>query len=162
MNRNEEIVQQRARGDYEEALRRAFWRKARSWLGRSCNDLLSTAEVFEYLKSQPRQHLGLQAVSLNRIIGSTGRAQDFDLAFYPRRKAYDERWINVAKARYRGVNLPPVVLFKVGEAYFVEDGNHRVSVARANGDKTIEARVIAFDTSTLTPKASCTRLGFKP
>jgi hypothetical protein len=43
-------------------------------------------------------------------------------------------------------------VYKVGEVYFVIDGNHRVSVARQEGLKTIEARVIEFRTDVpLTP-----------
>lgn len=150
-----------AQSDYQKALSQAFWRKARQWLKRGCNDLLSYHDVFEYLKQQPQTQLGLQQVSVEQIVGSSGRYQDFDLAFNPRRKSSDDRWINVAKAKYRGVELPPILLYKVGEAYFVEDGNHRVSVARVNGEQYIKANVIEIDVSHLKPEPSCTRLGYK-
>ncbi len=44
----------------------------------------------------------------------------------------------------RGEELPPVSLYKVGERYFVEDGNHRVSVARYHGVEMIAAEITQF------------------
>jgi hypothetical protein len=37
-----------------------------------------------------------------------------------------------------------VVLYKLGGRYFVVDGNHRVSVARFQGVRWIEAEVTSF------------------
>ena len=39
------------------------------------------------------------------------------------------------------VTLPPVDLYKIGDVYFVRDGNHRVSVARQLGQVDIDAYV---------------------
>jgi len=150
-----------AQQDFQEAIRSAFWRKARAWLGKGCNDLLSFREVFEHLKNQPQFNHGVQRVPLDQIVGSTSRYSDFDLAFYPRQNTSEIRWVNIAQIQNQGRKLPPVLLYKVGEAYFVEDGNHRVSVARANGETTIQANVIEFDVSNLTPEPACTRLGYK-
>ena len=147
--------------DFRDALQKVFWRKVRTWLGKGCNDLLSFQEVFTHLKKQPQFNRGVQFVPLDQIVGSTGRSNEFDLAFYPRKSATEERWVNVARTQYQRGKVPPVLLYKVGEAYFVEDGNHRVSVARTNGDTAIKAKVIEFDVSNLAPEASCTRLGFK-
>lgn len=152
---------EQAQKDYQNALQQAFWRRARNWLGHSCNDLLSFTEVFEYLKDRPRYQRGLQDVPVRQIVGSTGRSGDFDLAYFPAQSLTETRWVNVAKGRSQGNDLPPVKLYKVGEAYFVEDGNHRVSVASVNGDSYIEANVIEIDISNLTPEPSCTRLGYK-
>ena len=154
-------IESKAQQDFQEALRTAFWRKARAWLGKGCNDLLSYREVFAHLKKQPQFNRGIQSVPLEKIVGSTGRSNEFDLAFYPRQNASEARWVNVAKIQYQGSKIPPVLLYKVGEAYFVEDGNHRVSVARLNGETTIQANVIEFDVSNLTPEPTCTRLGYK-
>ena len=155
-------IEHQAQQDFQEALRTAFWRKARTWLGKGCNDLLSYGEVFAHLKKQPQFDRGIQLVTLDRIVGSTGRSNDFDLAFYPRQKTSRERWINVAKFKYQKGKVPPILLYKVGEAYFVEDGNHRVSVTRANGDMAVQAKVIEIDASNLKPEPACTRLGYKP
>ena len=130
-------VSRQAQSNYQDAIQQAFWRKARTWLGRGCNDLLSFHDVFEHLKDQPQYHRGLQRIALSQIVGS------------------------VANRKYQGVNSNPVLLYKVGEAYFVEDGNHRVSVARVNGEEFIQANVIEIDVSNLTPEPSCTRLGYK-
>jgi len=154
-------IEAQAQQDFQEALRTAFWRKARTWLGKSCNDLLSYGEVFTHLKNQPTFDRGIQLVPLDRIVGSTGRSNDFDLAFYPRQNTSQERWTNMAKFQYQKGKVPPVLLYKVGDAYFVEDGNHRVSVARANGDTTTQAKVIEIDVSNLKPEPACTRLGYK-
>lgn len=154
-------IENQAQQDFKEALRMAFWRKARTWLGKGCNDLLSYREVFTHLKKQPQFNLGLEFAPLDKIVGSTGRSNDFDLAFYPRQNATENRWVNVAKFQYQKGIVPPILLYKVGDAYFVEDGNHRVSVARARGDTTIQAKVIEFDTSNLRPEPACTRLGYK-
>lgn len=154
-------IKRQAQQDFQEALRKAFWRKARAWLGKGCNDLLSYHDVFTYLKKQQQFNRGTQLVPLDQIVGSSGRSNDFDLAFYPHQNEAEDRWVNVSKAIYQGRKHPPVLLYKVGEAYFVEDGNHRVSVARANGEATIQARVIEFDVSDLAPKPACTRLGYK-
>jgi hypothetical protein len=43
-------------------------------------------------------------------------------------------------------NMPPIEVYQVGDAYFVVDGNHRVSIARQEGMKTIEAYVCEFIT----------------
>lgn len=154
-------IETQAEKDFQKSLRQAFWRKARTWLGRGCNDLLSFNDVFQYLKDRPRAHLGIRSVALKQIVGSSGRSNDFDLSYYPHRSASNERWANVAKAKYRGVKLPPVTLYKVGEVYFVEDGNHRVSVANVNGETHIQAEIIEIDVSDLNPGATCTRLGYK-
>ena len=39
---------------------------------------------------------------------------------------------------------PPVELIQVGDLYFVRDGHHRISVARAMGQEAIEAKVTAW------------------
>ena len=150
-----------ARGDYEQARRRAFWRKVRSFLGRTCNDLWPAERVLEALSARDTRNLGLQEVPIARIVGSSGRYRDFDLAFLPLREEKDGRWQRVASANRQGIKLPPPLLYQVGDAYFVEDGNHRVSVASAAGRETIEAQVIAVDASHMQIDPSCTRLGFK-
>jgi len=72
-----------AHKDYKNALQQAFWRRARNWMGRSCNDLLSFTEIFEYLKDRPQYQRGLQNVPVQQIVGSTGRSEEFDLGYFP-------------------------------------------------------------------------------
>jgi hypothetical protein len=88
--------------------------------------------------------MGIRAVALDAIRGSVGRYRDFTNEFFPRKKHMKDRWKRVNKlALSKG--LPPIELYKVGEAFFVLDGNHRVSVARNLGMETIDAHVWEFD-----------------
>ena len=67
---------------------------------------------------------------MERIVGSLGRHREFDRSFLPNKASLEENWRRIDRAFHRGEDLPPVALYKVGGAYFVEDGNHPVSVAR--------------------------------
>jgi hypothetical protein len=86
----------------------------------------------------------MRIVDPEKIVGSVGRRRDFDRCFMPLRTAAGERWKRVDLAFHRGEELPPVILYKLGDAYFVEDGNHRVSVARYHGARNVEADVTEF------------------
>jgi hypothetical protein len=90
-----------------------------------------------------RLYLGRRVVEVSRIVGSVGRAGQFDRDFMPTR-AGAERWKRVDRAFHRGLDLPPVVLYEICGGYFVQDGNHRVSVARFQGVEMIEAEVTQF------------------
>lgn len=94
-----------------------------------------------------RHHEGIQTISLDRIVGSEGRDDDFDSSFRPRQENGRDRWVSVALARALGKSLPPVSLVRLGDAYFVRDGHHRISVARALGELEIEAEVIGWQTA---------------
>jgi hypothetical protein len=83
---------------------------------------------------------------LENIVGSVGRYRDFTRNFLPRAGVNEERWTRLDAALNSMEGFPPVELFKVGEVYFVRDGNHRVSVARANGSTHIEAYVTEIET----------------
>lgn len=85
----------------------------------------------------------VRSIPLAQIVGSVERArsQDFDAEFHPRNPRLKERWLSVAARRQAGRWLPPVELIEVDERYYVVDGHHRVSVERALGLDTIQARV---------------------
>lgn len=89
-------------------------------------------------------YAGQREVALDDIHGTEGRQNDFDDLFNPLSDRICQRWQSVAKAFYEGINLPPVELIQVGEVYFVRDGHHRISVARAFGQSTIAARVTVW------------------
>jgi hypothetical protein len=72
-------------------------------------------------------------VQIDRISGSEGRSSDFDRAFNPLRSHNRDRWLGITAARRRGKSLPPIELIQVRGVYFVRDGHHRISVARALG-----------------------------
>ena len=86
--------------------------------------------------------VAIQAVPLAAVRGSEGRCNDFDAGFCPRQEHSRDRWVGVATARLQGVMLPRVLLIQVGEDYYVRDGHHRISVARALGEAYIDAEVI--------------------
>src|SRR4029079_4079306 len=77
----------------------------------------------------------------DHIIGSEGRYGDFDRRFLPRTNALKHRWTNIDHAMQTDVALPPIEIYKIGDIYFVRDGNHRVSVARQQGQVYIDAYV---------------------
>jgi hypothetical protein len=84
---------------------------------------------------------GLAVVKLDAIVGSVGRAREFDRSFRPTSGRVRSRWEHIAAMVRRGESLPPVDLVRIGEIYFVQDGHHRVSVARALGRRDIDAYV---------------------
>ncbi len=130
-----------AQQDFEDAQRRAFWRSVLAWLSGKPNELLPFDAVRRQLPVQGQHYLGLQVVPLDRIVGSVGRYRDFDRAFLPRNPALRSRWVRIDAAMRRQEALPPVELYKIGDVYFVKDGNHRVSVARQQGQQVIDAYV---------------------
>jgi hypothetical protein len=138
-------LERQASEDFKRALRTAFWRKLANWLSKGDNDLLPFYEVRKRIPIRGQRYLGLQLVPMDKIVGSSGRYRDFDRAFLPKQSRTKDRWINIDKARLTDVPLPPVELYKIGEAYFVKDGNHRVSVARQRGQLDIDAEVIEID-----------------
>src|SRR6266545_4242631 len=127
----------------ESAERRdSIWQEILGLLNRGPAELLPFEEVRQRLKLRPGLFRGLQHIPLDRVIGSVGRYHEFNRAFLPRRA--DDRWRRINSLWQRGASLPPIEVYKVGDVYFVSDGNHRVSVARANGATHIEAYVTEF------------------
>ncbi len=137
-------VEVQAEADFERARRRAFFGRLAALLGRGCNRLLSFDEVGGRRGAYNRRRLGRRDVEVPKIVGSVGRHDAFDVGFMPAKASLAERWKRVDRAFHLGVNLPPVCLHKIGDSYFVEDGNHRVSVARYQGVEWIDAEVIEF------------------
>lgn len=109
-------------------------------------DLLPFEEVRHKLKLGNMSELGLQDVPLDHIVGSVGRYHDFTRAFFPRQDSLKDRWQRIDNLVSRGSGLPPIELYKVGEVYFVRDGNHRVSVARKHRFPSIQAYVWEYQT----------------
>jgi len=136
----------RARADFGTARRKAFWNEILSFLSGRPNRLLSWDEVRDKLGIRGQVYRGMQTVPVDKIIGSVGRYRDFDRVFLPKQDRTADRWRSIARAHYDDVGLPPVKLYKIGDAYFVLDGNHRVSVARERGVEFVDAEVIEAGT----------------
>ena len=132
--------------DFERARFKAFWRRVISWITGESNNLLPFDEVREKLPIKGQYYAGLKQVPINQIIGSTGRYRDFDRAFLPLQTHTRSRWVSIDRAHYQEIILPPVELYKIGEIYFVKDGNHRVSVARERGQEFVDAIVTEIAT----------------
>ena len=131
--------------DFRDARRRAaIYDLIARFRGRS-SDLLPFDESKKLLKGKSAVYLGLQEIPLEAIIGSVGRYKDFTRSFMPRLGSDENRWARVkARIPYTGFN--PIEVYQIGGAYFVLDGNHRVSIARARGDSTIQAYVTNIPT----------------
>lgn len=109
-------------------------------------DLLPFEEVRERLRLKHLVDRGIREVPLDAIVGSVDRETEFNREFLPRDESLRERWEDVEDLAAGSVGYRPVELYRVGDAHFVVDGHHRVSVARANDVPAIEARVKEWET----------------
>jgi hypothetical protein len=133
-----------AQHDFLRARRRAAIAKLIARLRGEPDDVsvvLPYEEVIEALGFVSERSMGLQVVALDKIVGSVDRGRDFDRRFRPTSGRLRGRWEQIAAAARRGESFPPIDLVRVGELYFVRDGHHRVSVARALGRSDIDAFV---------------------
>jgi hypothetical protein len=83
----------------------------------------------------------LATVPLDAIVGTLEPTTAFDSAFHPASDATRTRWERIALAHRRGESLPPIVLRRQPDGYYVVDGRHRVSVAHALRHHDIDAWV---------------------
>jgi hypothetical protein len=109
-------------------------------------DLLSLYDVKEMIKPKSESYIGIRAIPIDKIVGSEGRYQDFNLAFLPKKNLLKGRWQSIDQAHMKYVELPPINVYKVGDVYFVRDGNHRVSVARSRDIEFIDASIVELGT----------------
>lgn len=136
----------RARYDFQKARTRAFFNEIFSSLFRKNNELFQFDEVKQLVSPHGMQYRGLQSIPIDKIVGSEGRYQDFDRDFMPISDTVQLRWENLDLASRQNVTLPPISVYKIGEFYFVRDGNHRVSVAKQRGQDFIDAEVVELYT----------------
>jgi hypothetical protein len=132
---------EQARNDFQRARMKAFMNRAWSAISGQRATLLSYDEIKEKLHVGGPIYRGIKTVRVDQIAGSLNRYHEFDNVFLPASNTLAERWQRVNRAFYQEISLPPVVLYKVGQVYFVVDGHHRVSVARDQGQIEIEAEV---------------------
>lgn len=126
---------------FEQQRRKAFFADILAILEQRPNDLISYEEARAALRANQQLPATTEMIPMDKIVGSVGRYKDFTRAFLPREGASAERWEKLDAALIRLETIPPIEVYQLGDAYFVRDGNHRVSVARANGVTYIEARV---------------------
>jgi hypothetical protein len=114
--------------------------------------------VVSALGRRGERDLGIVSIPIGSVVGTVDRRPDsFDRSFRPRSPELRARWESIMAARKRGEQMPPIDVYRVGDIHFVQDGHHRVSVARALGETMIEAHV--RDVSTALPADPDLRLG---
>lgn len=130
-----------AKSDFRRARGRAALQSILAKITGGNSELLSYEDVRRKVRASGVVSRTVQEVPLDAIVGSVGRYQDFTRTFLPKQDSDQDRWARVKVATAGMTGLPPVELYQIGEAYFVADGHHRISVARAVGSTLIQAYV---------------------
>jgi Domain of unknown function (DUF4032) len=125
-------------------MRRAWIHDVLHKLRGESNELIPFDAIKE-LRPLGEHYVGIQTIPVDSIIGSVDRYRDFDDSYLPKSEHNTDRWVNIRRLQLEGRSLPVIQVYKVGETYFVKDGNHRVSVAALEGQKYIDAEVIELD-----------------
>jgi len=112
------------------------------------DELLQYDEITRKMHIDGLSSTGIKEIPVDAIVGSVNRYQDFDRDFLPLRDDDVERWARVKAVMTSpgSPGLPPIRVYQIGEAYFVLDGNHRVSIAKQMGIEKIEAHVVKIKT----------------
>lgn len=153
-------IQSEAQREWEEARQKALWTRLTNFIQRKNIQLENFEEISAKLRLTTPRYKGLQDIPLDKIVGSVGRYNDFIATFLPTTRRMEERWERIA-ALYldpTSAGVPPIEVYKVGELYFVKDGNHRVSVASQLQMSTIEAYVWEYPLSIDTNKVDTSNL----
>ncbi len=130
--------------EFDRARRKAIWKRILSFVTGRPTLLLPFNMVRERLGAQPRGTGASEWIDLDKVVGSVNRYQEFDREFLPLRWQTGERWKRVRDSYYEVDEFPPIDVYEIGGAYYVADGNHRVSVAKRLGQKRIRANVVSF------------------
>lgn len=144
--KQERFDYQSAIHDFRRARRRASLEKVMAFLRGKSDELLSYEDVRKQLQVTGMSAGRLREIPVNAIVGSVGRYKDFSRSFMPLNDSDELRWARVKAVATAQQGLPPIEVYQIGDVYFVLDGNHRVSVARALGAKYIEAFVTEIRT----------------
>ena len=134
-----------AQDDFQRARRRAVVANLGRRVSRGPGDIdviLPFDEVVAALGRVEERYAGLQTIPLGSVLGTVDRTKGFDRQFRPTSAHVRARWERIANAVRRGEAMPPISVYRIGEVYFVRDGHHRVSVARALGRTHIDAYVV--------------------
>lgn len=132
--------------DFRRARRRAGLKAVITRLRGGSSELLSYEEVSKKLGAHESPRRQLEDIPLDAIVGSVGRYMDFTRDFLPRQESDEGRWAGIKVAMTGLAGLPPIEAYRIGDVYFVQDGNHRVSVARELGASHIQGYVREVET----------------
>jgi len=140
---------QDARSDFTRARRGRVLAQLATRLRREPSDvdlIMPFEEVVDALGRRGERNLGLQTIPLDSIVGTVDRTRGFDRSFRPTSGRVRQRWERIARAQRQGEAMPPIQVYRIGDMHFVKDGHHRVSVARAQGRREIDAYVTEVTT----------------
>ena len=130
-----------------QAAYRKFLKSSRGILGlnfKKQENLKSFTEIQKEENAYNSVNLGIKEIRLDKIVGSVEKYSYFDKNFVPKNDIVKQRWINIYVGYMMDSMLPPVILYKIKDDYYVYDGNHRVSVAKFLNFASIEAEVEEF------------------
>ena len=126
---------------FTRARRREVYRRLFEVVGRkSVRELMPLDHLRERVRLFDQTYRGVEAIPVERIVGTAGRSEDFDSNWLPRRPDVRDRWMRLERAFPDG-DWPPIIVYRVGDSYFVVDGHHRVAVARQKRIDYIDAEV---------------------
>lgn len=139
-----------AESDFLRARRHQTLSQLARWLrtedGAAAQESLSFTDAVEALGRRGERRRGLQVIPVEQIVGSVDKVRDFDRRFRPTSDRSRQRWEQISRKTREGHSFPPIEVYQLGNLYFVSDGHHRVSVARAMGTREIEANVTEIET----------------
>lgn len=130
-----------ALADFRDSRRKAAVQRVLAQITGKSIDLLPFDFVKNQLHAGEPHQLGIRDIPLDAIVGSVGRHEEFTAKFFPKFDQDQDRWVRVKKTMDNSPNANPIDVYQVDQTFFVLDGNHRVSVARQNGDTHIKAFV---------------------
>jgi len=145
MGYNDALSKYDAQSEWNRARRKALYQDVVCHFKTCSLNLLSFEDVRKDMHLTQKIDRGVQEIPLDHIRGSVGRYEDFTAEFLPRKAHLQERWQQVNMAMRAG-DTPPIEVYQIGDAYFVLDGNHRVSIAKQEGAERIEAYVWEYPT----------------
>lgn len=135
-----------ANRDFDRARRRAWRERLSARLGGHDEHLLPFDVIRAQLKQKNPLYQGILTVPLAQIAGSVGRYREFTRQFLPLHESFRDRWVRVEALALSGQGWLPLELYRIGDVYFVKDGNHRIAIARQMKLDVIDAHVWAFPT----------------
>ena len=140
--------------DFNKAHTKAFINEIQHLLSPEEASLISLNDVKQMIKSSAETYIGMKVIPIDKIVGSEGRYNDFDNRFFPKSSHLKNRWQHVDEAAIQDITLPPIKVYEIAGLYFVRDGNHRVSVAKARGTEFIDAEVVSLQSEIKLKKAN--------
>ena len=138
------IASTQSEEDFTKAHNKAFFNEIQHFLSPEEATLLSLNDVKQLIKPKNETYIGMKTIEVAKVVGSEGRYNDFDNRFFPKNSHLRNRWQHGDEAAINSVDLPPIKVYELAGLYFVRDGNHRVSVAKARGTEFIDAEVVSL------------------